>query len=357
MVCIEVLTSEWYLVGRLLGQMGAACGSIQVAQKKKCRQHANPSDPLTQDTMTNIEGSASEMTSIEGSTSEMTSIDEAVARPLQLLARCSHDTAVFRALFPLEAGIPRLTALSETHGLVQWDCFVQDNALGFQVYPRSAVATNQLTGQQTTLSLAYMDAPAPPWYLDTQDYSQLHFDEKHLHVCISVPGAHSLQPDIADTLAQLAMAKDAVSIEHYKQAKTPTRANNLVVAVKTYGAERLALNQHVRIVGVFEQSIGMPADVQSMYFRCNLSEIGAMHDFLPTLHCLYSVPLTPAHLLPCLARELQYSPSGIILLISAPEISLLRTKAIAFISTAISGDLLAAEYIYLQLFSKMYSLY
>lgn len=264
--------------------------------------------------------------------------------------------------------IPPLSASSPSHSLVSWDSFVQDNAIPYEIFPSSALALHAETNEVKSISLFHCDTLPHPWSIvQDQDFSQMQFSEKQPHVCVSLPAQNSWSKNTSLPLPTI----DA--LQSYLAAKSPLDTQN-VVNVKTYSPhESLPLNEFIRVVGILEWNAS----------ECSGNDtvlgMAALHDLLPTIHVLYSTKLTHLDLIAGeSAKEIGTSAevtNGVDAVtdefntlaidpisrsLSTPSnkpmsIESIRTTAISAISHSLGNDSIAAEYIFLQLFSKMYS--
>jgi Mini-chromosome maintenance replisome factor len=160
---------------------------------------------------------------------------EAISNPRDFIAQ--NGAACVKDLFPSVVAIPSLNDNGldlPSNTLVRWDCFVQDNSLPYEVYPKIAKAVNTVTGEVREINLDYCDAPAHPWQIEDQSFSDVPFSDKQPHICVSIPGQSTWAEgsDLTSAFASLSIANpDNTFFSNYLASKCPLK-QGLVVNVK-----------------------------------------------------------------------------------------------------------------------------
>eukprot|EP00842_Homolaphlyctis_polyrhiza_P004574 jgi/Hompol1/5117/HPOL_004158-RA len=247
--------------------------------------------------------------------------------------------------------------------LVRFRCFVQDNSLPFEAFPVRCRATHSSTNEQRDLDLIYMDVPRAPWELEyDQAVSQGMFAEKQPHVCVTVP-AEAKWVSEADRVRQghgglnAMMQNLSIDSQDEQSVRThPMIAKKLggsarpgqVVIVKTYGTDdQLQLNEIVEVVGILEKETAADEhdDMEDQE-----DDMVSPFDTLPRVHAILVETLSQ------LSRNpLTRAPATLARQYDATAAEHLRSTAIDYLKAHLFGDSLAAEYLFLQLFSRITS--
>ncbi|KAI8928790.1 hypothetical protein BC831DRAFT_446590 [Entophlyctis helioformis] len=278
---------------------------------------------------------------------------------------------------PLLAQVPLLThtnmASLPDRSLVRFRGFVQDNSSSFEVFPVECTVRHSVTGEQRLMNLLYMDVTESPWEMTPEDlHTVTKFAEKQPHFAIGVPAEAGWVHDtiataeaagLAGSMDQLSLADTqppaasvtapssatATAYQRLLSMKMAGAANDadvpLAVVLKTYGDSQLELNQIVEVVGVLERPTAVDesaADADPL----DDSETSPF-DAVPRIHVILSEPLSGRQVNP-LTRSPSVSLSSLGL-----DAEAARHAAIAHLQGLVLGDRLAAEYLYLQLFSRI----
>lgn len=110
--------------------------------------------------------------------------EHAIRNPHAYISSNSVDD--LKKLFPDIHVIPSLNEFPDLPcgSLIRWDCFVQDTAISFEVFPISAKVRNIETGEEKSMRMAYSDGPRFPWEILPQDFGGAQFSEKVLRLVI-----------------------------------------------------------------------------------------------------------------------------------------------------------------------------
>ncbi|KAL2911293.1 hypothetical protein HK105_209250 [Polyrhizophydium stewartii] len=287
-------------------------------------------------------------------------MDTLIERPLDAI----------QDLLAAHAKIPVLSKATQAalpdRSLVRLRCFVQDNGLSFEAFPLECNVHHASTGEQLRMRMMYMDAPQHPWELHFDDAAAATagagttFGEKHPHFCLgTVPAetpwarglgaAPTTDDELAGAMAHLAVGERGAALFEKLMARKlgcggslPSEAH--AVVVKTYAeTDQLRLHDVVEVVGILEKQ---PVEIADEDDLADYS----LFELLPRVHALLVEKLEGVKINPLTRRSA--IPGS---LSSAFDVAALREAAISHIQSSLLGDRLAAEYMLLQLFSRITS--
>ena len=233
-----------------------------------------------------------------------------------------------------------------------------------QVYPSTCLLKHRVTGEQKVQNLLYRDLVEDPWELLHHD-SNSQLRDKQPHFCISVPsetewiGSAAIEcidkhnesyggsAGLSDALNSLTI-QEASNPETVELMKKKLASHNecMSVIVKTYGNDPLLpLNEIIEVWGIIEKV------TTETSFNDDDQQVLSVNylDLLPRVHAIYCEPLRGLRSNP-LTRDLAIPRSTI-----TAEAASLRKASIEYLASHLMGDTLAAEYLFLQLFSRVLS--
>ncbi|KAK5665198.1 hypothetical protein QVD99_008044 [Batrachochytrium dendrobatidis] len=276
--------------------------------------------------------------------------------------------------------IPYLTLDNQgslpNHSLVRLRCFIQDNSASFETYPSKCSVFHATTGEEKIMNLIYRDTVELPWEFPINNLSAIRsFSEKQPYFCFAVPAeaewvkshitpsthetdltqslarveitsqdsiAASSNPSDLDKMYHLAVCKDgAQAFQSLMKMKMGHADPTHATIVKTYGNEEFQLNEIIEVIGILDN-----AKLDAIEDKDMLNEM-SLSSMLPCVHVILSEKL----------EGKLVNPLTRIISNPLPKFSevaqALRQTAIDSLQGCLMGDALAAEYIFLQMFSRI----
>ncbi|TPX54902.1 hypothetical protein SeMB42_g00122 [Synchytrium endobioticum] len=218
------------------------------------------------------------------------------------------------------------------YSLVRFRCMIQDNGLNPEIHLQRVQMINSTTREEKTLITWFVDEP-----------------HKHPYFAVGVPGESPWveDPPCDAETAAIGRSLEISSLEGYPRLpehisnKIPSTVPSYSAAViKVYPSmlqmNYLKLNEVLDVVGIIED----PESTEDGTSECDELHLGAV----PILNALIvqKVPITPC------SRQCDKSHD----LVAPIDGVVLRHAMLDAISTFVLGDRLAAEYLYLHLFSR-----
>ncbi|KAH6587004.1 hypothetical protein BASA50_000051 [Batrachochytrium salamandrivorans] len=279
----------------------------------------------------------------------------------------SHIAALAQTTSLLQM-VPDLTVGNQTtlpnNSLVRFRCMVQDNSVPFETYPSECTVRHATTGEEY------------PWLLCLDNMSDLgKFSEKQPHFCVAVPGEaewvkhdyrspSSEYPELSMSLSGMAISDgDSTALSktestdachHLAVCSDGIKTFNTLmknkmghgdpvhaVMVKTYGAEDFQLNEVVEVIGILNNTKLDPIEDKELLDEMPLSSM------IPCIHVILAQKLDGKTVNPIIRHNTLPMPKF------SDVAPALRQAAIDHLQGHLMGDALAAEYIFLQMFSRI----